>query len=404
MRLTNKRDRFKSPRRWPPRNGYAFLAAVLAVVWADGLYAQPSKKKGGPPPALVRVSTVAEKEVIARITLVGTAEPWLETVLASQEAGLVRKMLVDEGDYVKKNQRLCEQDATQLKLKIEAGRAAFAEAEVLRAKAQREWERQKRLYNIQSVSEKAYEDAKFDTDAMVNKVARLKAELNALEDQLTKKRIRAPVSGYVVKRHALVGQWLGEGEPVVTLAVLDPIRVIVPVPERYISSLKKRDRAQVNFDALPGQTFEGVIAAVIPRADAAARTFPVHVEIPNPKTAIKAGMLGRATLPAGYLHKALLVPKDALVLSGMGTAVFVVNDQSARLVPVKTGAAHGSLIEVGGDLKAGLKVVIRGNERLRPGQPVQIVPNTKPAKATNRAGENPPTNPSHPSNSEHEAD
>ncbi len=374
------------------------------MVWANWLYAQPSKKKGGPPPALVQVSTVLKKEVVTRITLVGTAEPWLETVVASQEAGLVRGMRVDEGDYVKKNQLLCEQDATQLKLKIQAARAGLAEAEVMQAKARREWERQKRLFSIQSVAEKAYEDAKFEADASQKKVARLKADLHALEDQLTKKKIKAPVSGYVVKRHALVGQWLGEGEPVVTLAVLDPIRVIVPVPERYISSLKKGKSAQVSFDALQGRSFKGVIVAVVPRADAAARTFPVRIEIPNPDTGIKAGMLGRATLPAGNLHKALLVPKDALVLSGTGTSVYVVNDQTAHLVPVKTIAAHGSLVEVEGDLKPGLKVVVRGNERLRPGQPVQIVPAIKSGKTTSHTGKNPPTSSSTPSNTDHETD
>jgi RND family efflux transporter MFP subunit len=238
----------------------------------------------------VQVSTVLKKEVVTRITLVGSAEPWLETVLASQEEGLVREMRVDEGDYVKKNQLLCEQDATQLKLRIQAARAALGEAEVMQAKARREWERQKRLFSIQSVAEKAYEDARFEAGASQKKAARLQADLHALEDQLTKKKIKAPVSGYVVKRHALVGQWLGEGEPVVTLAVLDPIRVIVPVPERYISSLKKGKSAQVSFDALQGRSFKGVIAAVIPRADAAARTFPVHIEIPNPDTGIKAKM------------------------------------------------------------------------------------------------------------------
>ncbi len=99
----------------------------------------------------------------------------------------------------------------------------------------------------------------------------------------------------------------------------------------------------------------------------------MRVEISNPKGVIKAGMLGRATMPVGRLHKAILIPKDALVLSIAGKSVYVINDQSAHLVPVKTGPAQGSFIEVTGDLKAGQKVVVRGNERLRPGQRVKIM-------------------------------
>jgi RND family efflux transporter MFP subunit len=374
---------FRFPRNAPQRLlAMGSLTIMLVVFLPCSLMAQRGKTEGGPPPALVEVTTVIEKEVLTRINLIGTAEPWLETVVASEEAGKVQSMLFDEGEKVKKNQRLCEQDTSQLNLKIEAAKSDLAEAEILYAQAKREWERQKRLFAINSVSEKAYEDAKFKLDASQEKVARLRTELLLLKDQLDKRRIKSPVSGYVVERHCLVGQWLGEGEPVATLVVSDPIRVRVPVPERYVRHLKKGNPAEVTFDALPGRTFEGKIFSIIPRADEAARTFPVRIEIPNPDAAIKAGMLGRATLPVGNPHNAILVPKDALVLDGTGAAVYVIINQSARLVPVKTGSAHGALIEVEGDLKAGLKVVVRGNERLRPGQPVQIAPDMKSRKTS----------------------
>jgi RND family efflux transporter MFP subunit len=190
----------------------------------------------------------------------------------------------------------------------------------------------------------------------------------------------------VVKRHALIGQWLGEGNPVVTLAVLDPIRVMVPVPEGNVTSVKMGDSAEVSFDALPGKVFRGFIKAIIPRGDEAARTFPVRVEIENPDTEIKAGMLGRVTLPTGVTHRALLVPKDALVLSGSGKMVYVVDRGKARPVPVELGPAHGFLVEILGDLKPGEQVVVRGNERLRPGQPLKILSGNKSKKPGAPAG------------------
>ena len=352
----------------------AAVGAILMVVVAPGsAKAGPPKKRGGPPPALVQVSPVLEKMVVTRVMLVGTAEPWSETVVASEEAGLVRKMLVDEGDKVRKNQTLCIQDASQLRLKIEAARAVVAEAAANQTRAEREWGRLKRLYSIKSVSKKAYEDAQFAAEAAVKRVARLQVDLYTLLDQVKKKVIYAPVSGTVVERHTLVGQWLGKGDPVVTVTVMNPIRVMVPVPERYVSRINKGDSSQVIFDALPGRTFKGVIDAIIPRADRAGRTFPVRIEISNSKGTIKAGMLGRVTLLIGNPHKAILIPKDAFVLSGAGKSVYVINDQTAHLVQVKPGPAHGSLIEVEGKLKAGQKVVIRGNERLRPGQRVKVV-------------------------------
>lgn len=339
--------------------------------------AGPQEKGGGPPPALVEVATVVERMVVTLVTLVGTAEPWSETVVAAEETGLVRKMLVDEGDKVEQNQILCVQDASQLRLKLEAARAIVAEAVANQTRAEREWGRLKRLYDINSVSKKAYEDAQFEAEAAVKRVARLQVELYTLLDQVKKKVVYAPVSGVVVKRHTLVGQWLGQGDPVVTLTVLNPIRVMVPVPERYVSGIKKGDSAQVAFDALASRVFKGVVDAIIPRADGATRTFPVRIEVPNPKTIIKAGMLGRTTLAVGNPHKAILIPKDALVLSGGGKSVYVINDQTAHLVSVQTGPSHGSLIEVKGNLKAGQRVAVRGNERLRPGQRVTVVGSKK---------------------------
>lgn len=382
-----KGKRLKKPfglRRYAIQRNLVLISLIvtLFLFFPCSLMAEKGNREGGPLPALVEVATVIEQEVVMLVNLVGTAEPWLETVVASEEAGKVQNMLFEEGEKVKKNQPLCEQDASQLNLKIEAAKSDLAEVKILYTQAKREWERQKKLFAINSVSEKAYENAKFNVDALQKKVARLRSELLLLKDQLRKRMIKAPVSGYVVERHCLVGQWLGEGEPVATVVVADPIRVRVPVPERYVRYLKKGDPAQVTFDALPGRTFEGKIFSVIPRADEAARTFPVRIEISNPNAVIKSGMLGRATLPIGDSYKAILVPKDALVLSGTGAAVYVIVNQSARLVPVKTGSAHGDLIEVEGDLKDGLKVVVRGNERLRPGQPVQIVPDMKSRKTS----------------------
>ncbi len=266
---------------------------------------------------------------------------------------------------------LCEQDSSQVRLRIEAARAALAEAEVLRVQAEREWERQKRLFAIQSVSEKAYENARFEVEALGKKVERLRTERLVLEDQQRKKKIRAPLAGTVIRRHAQPGQWLGEGQPVVTVVVLDPVRVMVPVPERHIAQVRTRSDARVVFDALKGETFEGLITAVIPSADPGARAFPVRIEIPNPGGRIRGGMLGRVSLPVGDSYRALLVPRDALVLGGPEPFVYVVNERHARQVTVRPGRGHRGLIEVQGDLKPGMEVVVRGNERLRPGQPVR---------------------------------
>ena len=344
-------------------------------VWSD-----PGENTESVPPAKVVVSRVEEKEVESKVILLGSAEPWLETVVAAESGGLVRKMLVDEGDFVKEGQLLCLQDSALLSARIKAAQASLEESRVLLRQANREFDRQKKLFKTRSVAEKAYEDAKYQADAVNKRRARLEAELLELNEQLKKKSVKAPVTGFIVKRHSQIGEWLGEGESVVTLVVLDPIRLIIPVPERYINYVKEGDESEINFDGLPDMSFKGSVAAVIPRGDEASRTFPVRIHIPNPDGFIKAGMLGRAVLSVGNSQQALLVPKDSLVLSSSGTSVYVIRDNTAISVNIEMGMPRDSLIEVRGALKLGEPVVIRGNERLRPGQRVSVIEGLHPEK------------------------
>ena len=237
-------NRIITARPGPITRAFVVISIGVHALLIVGLPNSPAQQKpGGPPPAVVEVATVVEKEVMDFVSLVGTGQAWLETIVASEEAGVVSKMLVEEGEQVTKNQELCVQDTSQLRLQIEAAKAELAEAKILEAQALRDWQRQKRLFDINSVSEKAYDDAYFSLNAAKKKTSRLQAALASLENQLEKSTIKAPVSGYVVERHCLVGQWLGKGNPAVTLVVPDPILFMVSLPERYVPAVNKGDVA-----------------------------------------------------------------------------------------------------------------------------------------------------------------
>ena len=90
---------------------------------------------------------------------------------------------------------------------------------------------------------------------------------------------------------------------------------------------------------------------------------------------LKAGMLARVQLPVGPPKKMLMAPKDAVVLNGTRRTVFVVDAATKEVseVAVELGVSNGEMIEVTGDVQAGQSVVIRGNERLKSGQIIQVV-------------------------------
>jgi HlyD family secretion protein len=188
-----------------------------------------------------------------------------------------------------------------------------------------------------------------------------------LREDVQKTIIRAPVSGFITNRYTEVGQWLERGGKLADIIDLATILVRIPVHERDIRLVQLGDDAIVTLDGLPNRAFSGRVKHMTPQADLASRTFPIKIEVPNtPDYAIKAGMFARVTLRTGSVQPSVFVPKDAMVRRANGQVVFVVEDAKARMVPIKTGRTHESLIEViEGQLKLGEAVVVTGNEALQ---------------------------------------
>lgn len=222
-----------------------------------------------------------------------------------------------------------------------------------------------------------------------------------IEDRIEKFTVRAYFDGYVTQELTEVGHWIKSGEAVAEVCQLDEVEVRVMVLEDYVPYLRKGTEVPVTLSAMPGASFKGELRTVVPHADVRSRTFPVVVRVPNEITEdgprLKAGMLAQATLPVGQPHQGLTVPKDAVVLGGPDPIVFAIMPAPAdpksagsppagkaaatdkpktvaMPLPVKLGMAEGGRIEVKGELKPGMKVVVQGNERLRPGAEVMISP------------------------------
>lgn len=214
-------------------------------------------------------------------------------------------------------------------------------------------------------------------------VAAQEAEVERINDQLGKHTIRAPFEGWVVDRFTEEGQWLSRGGLVARIAELSRVEVEVQVPEVAITSLANGMDVRLEFDAARDQTWIGRVERVVPQADLLSRSFPVKVmlenRIVNGQPVLRGGMLARAWLPVGKTGLATIVPKDALVLGSGQPTVYAVDPASGqpgtgtvRPVRVSLGATVGGSVEIIGSIDPGSLVVIRGNERLRPGMNVSF--------------------------------
>ncbi|WP_169980176.1 efflux RND transporter periplasmic adaptor subunit [Tautonia rosea] len=412
------------------------VAAVLAMLAALATGPAASAQQTGPTPVAVSTvvsrsvadgrSFVGSVVPVRESTVGSTVEERVAEFLVAEgdrvEAGqplaklrtrtLEIELAGAKAELEAMRQELAELENGTRPEELEQGRAELARAAALRDFAQAARRRIEGLIRNRQASaqeldevvsnaeaaEQAYNSAQAALDLLIagpraEQVARARAKvaaqeevINRLEDRLAEHTIVAPFTGYVVTEFTEVGQWLGRGDPVVALVELDRVDVEASVIEDDIRYISVGTSARVEVSSLPDKAFTGDVALVVPQADLRSRSFPVKVRLTNEDAhgspILKAGMIARVTLPVGPEHPALLVPKDALVLGGPSPRVYVFEPLSGgddpalgtvQPVSVTLGVASGGLVEVTGPLEVGQRVVVQGNERLRPGQEVRIL-------------------------------
>lgn len=406
-------------------------STLIAVLWSVGTVASVVAQG---PPAPVVVADVAELTNRSGQAFVATVQPSRRAAIGSAVDGRVVDFPIEAGDRIREKQTLAQLLTETISLELAAAEAEaelraqeLAElengtrpAEINRSRAMHRAAEtalvlaEKRLVRVQKLktSSTASQDQVDEAIAAVDnakavvderkatmelaiegprkeQIAQAQARLEIqqavvkkLKDQIKKYTIRARFDAFVVAEHTEVGQWLNSGDLVAEIVALDEVDVVASVLETHIPFILNGATARVEVPALPDRLFVGKVQAVVPQGDERSRTFPVRIRlqniIQNDKPLLNAGMLARVVLPTGPSEKRLMVPKDAVVLGGPGPRVYLVQEIEtgstvAVPLPVRLGIAKGALVEVMGDLQPGQRVVIRGNERLRPQQPVTVM-------------------------------
>lgn len=306
------------------------------------------------------------------VELSGTIESRNHSVVAAEVAGLVVRLGAREGDRVGRGAPLVQLRRIDAELQLEGSRGELKEAEARLRLAETRRKRAQELFEEQVISRQQLDDALSEYEAGEGRVALLRAAVSRLENQLDRTTVRAPFAGVVVRERTAVGEWIDAGGPVAEMVDSSTLEVALEVPEAFYSGLEVGEEAAVRVDALGGRPLAGRVRAVVPSADPRARTFPVKIDLLAVDGAVGVGMLAKVDLAVGAEETAVLVPKDAIVSTGSDGVLYVIGEgDTVRAVNVTTGRAKGDWVGVVGEVAAGDRVVVQGNERLAPGQKVQ---------------------------------
>lgn len=353
------------------------LALLISVSLHFGSALSPlagdNRKSQGPPAFPIRVVPVKKQPVSDQISLVGTAEAIAESIVAAEVSGVVEYFPVREGDFVKKGELLVRLRSTDLRLRLNGARATREKIKANLCYAEKELARVSQLKKTDSIAARKYDEAFYNHRALLQAMLQSEAEIERLEYDIKQKEVFAPFSGFVAEEHTQVGEWIKAGGPVVALVDLDQIRITVDVPERYAVLLSPESEVKVVIKSISSNQLPARIYAILPRGDSDARTFPVRINLANSDFKIKSGMEATVTFILQGAKSALLVPKDAVITAGNNRLVYIVADGKAMPVTVQILGYYNENAAVEGNLKPGDQVVIRGNERLRPGQTVLVL-------------------------------
>jgi len=346
------------------------ILLVLFIGHASFLSAQ-EKKPTGIPPVSVVVSVAKPGQLSPEVEFVGTVFFLELSDVAAESSGRIEVVNVEEGKRLRKGEILVKLNSDLLQKTLQGMIATHEEVITNLERAKIDLDRIENLYRKKVVAEQLYDENRFKVQSLEKKAASLLAEVERLTLEIQRKSIKAPFDGLVVKKHVDTGEWLQPGSAVATLARDEMVDVIVEVPENILRLTKPGMEVKIKAG---GKETRGKVFAIIPRGDTATRTFPVKVRMNNPYSLVE-GMEARVSLPSMESKKSLLVSRDAILTLSGQTVVFAVVESKAKMIAVKVIGYQGQMAGIEGEgLVPEMKLVVKGNERLRDGQPVTVLP------------------------------
>ncbi|MDH3663379.1 MAG: efflux RND transporter periplasmic adaptor subunit [Alphaproteobacteria bacterium] len=346
-------------------------------------------------PALVQVDAVRTEPLNQTRPVLGRIVTKRQGQVAVRVGGLVIDVRVDVGDRVTRGAVLVELDAEPVQYDVDLADAEYESAVADQATAEAEIDllenellRLDRLKESAAFSKARLEDklrqitvAKSRLSAATARLGQYRAKQQASRRNLEDMVIKAPYDGVVTRRLVSPGAYVRLGDPVVALIDDGAIEIEADVPVDQLTALFPGTEVEVT---IAGMRSGAAVRAVVPEENPLTRTRAVRFT-PTVEAAAESLAVAQSVtldIPIGAARDVTTVSKDGVIQRPNGAMVFLVKDAAATPQPVRLGAAVDGRFEVLDGLGDGDLVVIRGNERLRPGQPV-----TYPGAPGNADGE-----------------
>ncbi len=313
-------------------------------------------------PLSVIVAETQHQALAERIEALGTLKANESVTITANATETVASIHFDDGQRVRAGELLVE-------LTHDEEDALLEEARVRAGEAQRQYERVKALVAQRSASESLLDERKRDLDTT-------RALLVALEARLADRLIKAPFKGVLGLRQISPGALVQPGDPITTLDDDTVMKLDFAVPSVHLSALAPGLKIEARTRAQGERVFTGVVRGVDSRVDPVTRTVQVRALIPNADGSLKPGLLMRVELLIDP-REGLVIPEAALLQHGTDHFVMALIEAqeppSAERRQVEIGTRQPGWVEIRAGLVAGERVILDGQDKVRPGQPLKVL-------------------------------
>ena len=358
---------------------------LSSILWALGCTDEPPATVEAPPPPVYAVTL--EPELVTPLSF-ATAELLANrhANLRSETAGRVVAVLVDPGERVEAGEVLLRLDVGRPRSAVLAATAAVAHSEARLKQARRELARTEKLVETGGLPEQRLDDASDSVQLAVAATDAARAEARLATRGLTEAVVRAPFAGTVVDRAVELGEYLGPGSPLLSLADTSVLKARVLLDPREALDVAVGSGATVSAYARPGEEFTGEVVRVGEVIDPGTRRLPVEIELDDHGGRLRPGLVARFSVQTGEPTHLVLVPLDGVFERFGSQYVYVVENGIAHRRAVVLGPVHGGRAEVVRGVEPGDRVVSEGVTRVVDGSKVQVVPEDSATASKAEAG------------------
>jgi RND family efflux transporter MFP subunit len=347
----------------PPHPIHAGLFALAATIAPCALAQQPPA-----PPAVVEVAAVTLAQIAPRRWVPGSVVSRDDARLATSAAGRV-EYVAEVGTVLKTGDRVAQLEGEAIRLRLEDARSEVVRIRAQRELAERQGERLAKLAANRSIAANQLDEAKAEVAQLGAQLRQAEVRVRSVQYELDQTVVHAPFPGVVSERMVQRGEYVATGAAIVHLVDTSNLEARVQAPLSLAAALRPGMELDVRAGAA-ATTTRGQVRAIVPVGEERSRQFELRMSLDG--ASLLVGSAVEVALPEREATSTVAVPRDAIVTRAEGSHVVrVAADGSSERVEVRVGASDAGLIAVEGDLQAGERVVVRGAERLAPGQKVQ---------------------------------